>query len=297
MKYIVAVSGGVDSVVLLDMLVNGHIDMPDAEFVVAHFDHGIRENSSDDAKLVSELAERYGLLVEIERAELGADVSEDKAREERYKFLQKSRKKHEASHIITAHHQDDMVETAIFNISRGTGWRGLSSLKSTDGILRPLLHLKKEDLYSHARRHGLSWSEDVTNLDETYSRNYVRRRLIPKAISADPEFKRKLAEIIAKVQVLQKDIDKQIRDILNQSKLDDDTYILSRHKIVMWPDIVSLEIIRAIVIKLDPEWHPTTQQLNLMLNFCKTSKPGKKYEVSKLVRIESLSNHLQFKKF
>lgn len=297
MKYIVAVSGGVDSVVLLDMLVNGHIDMPDAEFVVAHFDHGIRENSSDDAKLVAELAERYGLLVEIERAELGDDASEEKAREERYKFLQKSRKKHGATHIITAHHQDDMVETAIFNISRGTGWRGLSSLKSTDGVLRPLLHLKKEDLYSHARRHGLNWSEDVTNLDETYSRNYVRRSLIPKASSADPKFKRKLAEIIAKVQDLQKDIDKQIRDILNQSKLDDDTYIVSRHKIVMWPDIVSLEIIRAIVIKLDPEWHPTTQQLNLMLNFCKTSKPGKKYEVSKQVRIDSSTSHLEFKKF
>lgn len=292
-----AVSGGVDSVVLLDMLVNGHIDLPDAEFVVAHFDHGIRENSADDARLVSELAQRYGLPVEIERVELGPDVSEEKARDERYKFLQKSRKKHKASHIITAHHRDDLIETAIFNLSRGTGWRGLASLKSTDGILRPLLYLTKEDLYSHARKHQLNWSEDITNQDEAYSRNYVRRSLIPKATSIDPTFKARMNDIISKVQFLQEEIDLQIKGILAQAKLDDDTYILPRHKLVMWPNIVSLEIIRAIVIELDPDWHPTTLQLNLLLNYCKTSKPSKKYELSKRVRIDSLSNHLQFKKF
>lgn len=297
MKYIVAVSGGVDSVVLLDMLVNGHVDLPEAEFVVAHFDHGIRENSSDDARLVSELADRYGLPVEIERAELGPDVSEERAREERYKFLQKSRKKHDASHIITAHHQDDLVETAIFNLSRGTGWRGLASLKSTDGILRPLLHLKKEDLYSHARRYQLNWSEDITNQDETYSRNYVRRSLIPRARAIDPNFKSKMSDIIATVQELQKEIDSQIKDILHVAKLDDDTYILPRHKLVMWPSVVSLEILRAIIVQLDPEWHPTTSQLNLMLNFCKTARPDKTFEATKRVKILSTKTHLQFKKF
>lgn len=292
-----AVSGGVDSVVLLDMLVNGHIDLPDAEFVVAHFDHGIRQNSADDARLVADLAARYGLPVEIERVELGANASEEKARNERYKFLQKSRKKHGASHIITAHHQDDLVETAIFNLSRGTGWRGLTSLKSTDGILRPLLHLKKEDLYSHARKYQLNWSEDITNQDETYSRNYVRRSLIPKANSVDPTFKARMNDIISKVQSLQKEIDLQIKDILAQAKLDDDTYILARHKLVMWPNIVSLEILRAIVTELDPDWHPTNLQCNLMLNFCKISRSGKTYEVTKHAKLISTKTHLEFKKF
>jgi tRNA(Ile)-lysidine synthetase-like protein len=297
MKYIVAVSGGVDSVVLLDMLVNGQIDLTDAEFVVAHFDHGIRENSADDASLVAELAQRYGLPFEIERVELGSDTSEEKAREERYKFLQKSRKKHEASHIITAHHQDDLVETAIFNLTRGTGWRGLASLKSTDGILRPLLHLKKEDLYSHARKHQLNWSEDITNQDETYSRNYLRRQLIPKANAIDPSFKNKLNDIIVKVQELQIEIDAQIKDLLNVAKIDGSSFILPRHKLVMWPRAVSLEVIRAIILRLDSDWHPTTTQLNLVLNFCKASRPGKTYEVTKQVRVDSVRNHLEFKKY
>lgn len=313
MKYIVAVSGGVDSVVLLDMLVHGKLKLEDGKWraseekfqipnsnfqlVVAHFDHGVREESAEDAKLVEELAHKYGLPFEVERVELGSEVSEEKAREERYKFLQKSRKKHNASHIITAHHQDDLVETAIFNISRGTGWRGLASLKSTDGILRPLLHINKNEIYSHARKHGLDWNEDITNQDEKYSRNYVRRSLIPKARSIDPNFKNKMNSIIVRVQDLQREIDSQIRDILNLAKIDDDTFILARHKVVMWPDSVSLEIFRAIVIILDPGWHPTTLQLSLILNFCKTSKPGKKYEVTKKVRVDSLSNHLEFKKF
>lgn len=297
MKYIVAVSGGVDSIVLLDMLLNGHIELPEAEFVVAHFDHGIREDSAEDAKLVEELAQKYGLPFEVERVELGSEVSEEQARDERYKFLQKSRKKHEASHIITAHHQDDLVETAIFNLARGTGWRGLASLKSTDGILRPLLHLNKDDLYAHALRHGLNWNEDVTNQDEKYSRNYVRRRLIPKATISDPSFKKKMTDIISNVQSLQLEIDSQINDILELARIDSASYVLSRHKLVMWPRIVSLEILRAIVLQLDSNWHPTTQQLSLMLNFCKTSRPGKTYEVSRHVRIISTKTHLEFKKF
>ena len=294
MKYIVAVSGGVDSVVLLDMLVNGEIELPEAEFVVAHFDHGIREDSANDASLVRDLASRYGLPFDIERAELGPETSEEKARDERYNFLQKSRKKHEASHIITAHHQDDLVETAIFNLTRGTGWRGLASLKSTDGILRPLLHLNKDEIYSHARKHGLDWNEDITNQDERYSRNYIRGSLIPKASNSDPNFKSKINSLISNVQSLQQEIDEHINSILELARIDENTFILSRHKLVMWPQQVSLEILRAIVLQLDSDWHPTTQQLSLILNFCKTSRPGKTYEVSKNVKVSSTKFHLEF---
>lgn len=310
MKYIVAVSGGVDSVVLLDMLVHGRLKLEDGnwrasadniqpltsnlQLVVAHFDHGVREESAEDAKLVEGLAQKYGLPFEVERVELGSAVSEEQARDERYKFLQKSRKKHNASHIIMAHHQDDMVETAIFNISRGTGWRGLASLKSTDGILRPLLHLNKDEIYSHARKHGLDWNEDITNQDERYSRNYIRGSLIPKASNSDPNFKSKMNSLISNVQSLQQEIDEHINSILELARLDEANFILSRHKLVMWPQEVSLEILRAIVLQLDPDWHPTTLQLSLMLNFCKTSRPGKTYEVSKNVKVSSTKSHLEF---
>ena len=101
-KYVVAVSGGVDSVVLLHMLAH----RPDIELVVAHFDHGIRDYSVADAQFVKELADSYGLPFESRREKLGKQASEDLARSRRYAFLRSVADKHQAK-IMTAHHADD----------------------------------------------------------------------------------------------------------------------------------------------------------------------------------------------
>ena len=106
MKYIVAVSGGVDSMVLLDMMVRAGA----GELVVAHFDHGIRPDSHHDAAFVKKIAEQYGLPFESRREVLGETASEALARERRYAFLRHVAKKHNAQ-IVTAHHLDDLVET------------------------------------------------------------------------------------------------------------------------------------------------------------------------------------------
>src|SRR5688572_27728765 len=125
-KYIVAVSGGVDSMVLLHLL-SQHSQ---SELIVAHFDHGIRPDSAEDRKLVEKTAKKYGLEFVYREGELGPGASEAEAREARYGFLQIIKVKHNAKAIVTAHHQDDMLETAIINMLRGTGRKGLSSLVS-----------------------------------------------------------------------------------------------------------------------------------------------------------------------
>ncbi len=175
-KYVVAVSGGVDSVVLLDVLAR----QPDLELVVAHFDHGIRPESADDAAWVKTLANQYDLTFITDRAELGPHASEARAREARYRFLRNAQKQTGAQAIITAHHQDDLLETAILNMLRGTGRRGLTSLQSTVQIKRPLLGASKQDIQDYAVQHKLSWREDTTNHDERYTRNYIRKRLLVK---------------------------------------------------------------------------------------------------------------------
>src|SRR3989344_5293986 len=116
MNYIVAVSGGVDSVVLLDML----IKQKEHNLVVAHFDHGIRVDSDADARFVWELAKKYELSFEVRREELGDAASENTARSHRYAFLRDIAKKYSAT-IVTAHHADDVVETIAINLTRGTG--------------------------------------------------------------------------------------------------------------------------------------------------------------------------------
>lgn len=166
-----AVSGGVDSVVLLDMLVK----RGNNELSVVHFDHGIREESGEDARFVEGLARRYSLPFFTRREELGEKASEGMARERRYAFLRELAKEQQAT-IVTAHHADDVIETIAINCLRSESWRGLAVLGAED-IQRPLLSLSKKELYIYAMKHGLEWVEDKTNASDAYLRNRVRKRL------------------------------------------------------------------------------------------------------------------------
>jgi tRNA(Ile)-lysidine synthase len=170
-KCLVAVSGGVDSVVLLDMLVK----QGKREIIVAHFDHGIREDSAVDARFVEALAKKHSLPYFGRREELGPKASEELARERRYAFLREVARETRAV-IVTAHHADDVVETIAINILRGTSWRGLAVLGASD-IERPLATLKKDDIYSYAVARHLEWVEDSTNGSDYYLRNRVRSQI------------------------------------------------------------------------------------------------------------------------
>jgi tRNA(Ile)-lysidine synthetase-like protein len=172
---IAAVSGGVDSVVMLHLLAS----RSDLDAVVAHFDHGIRADSAADARFVAALAAGYGLKCELGRARLGPRASEDQARRARHAFLRKVRDKYAATQILTAHHRADLIETAIINLLRGTGRAGMSSLKNTGVYSRPLITWTREKICEYAAGHRLEWVEDETNLSEKYLRNRVRYRLVP----------------------------------------------------------------------------------------------------------------------
>jgi tRNA(Ile)-lysidine synthase len=174
--YVVAVSGGVDSMVLLDLL----RQLPGLTLVVAHFEHGIREDSDEDRKLVEATAKQYKLPFVCEHGNLGAGASEATARNVRYDFLRRVQAERGAQAIITAHHQDDLLETAVINMLRGTGRKGLSSLAHSPGIVRPLLHVDKQAILAYAQEHHIVWHEDSTNASDAYLRNYIRHHVMPR---------------------------------------------------------------------------------------------------------------------
>jgi tRNA(Ile)-lysidine synthetase-like protein len=229
--FVVAVSGGVDSVVLLHKLVQDG----SARLVVAHFDHGIRPDSAEDASFVAGLAELYGLPFESSRAELGASASEDTARQARYAFLQNIRKKHQADAIITAHHQDDLIETAAINTLRGTHRKGLVSLRSSPNLQRPLLNTSKSEIYAYAVKHRLEWREDNTNRSDRYLRNRIRFKINK---SLDSARKKALVGHLGKV----KQHDNQISEIVNET-LANSEYSLKKTLITELPEDASKEFI------------------------------------------------------
>ena len=184
MKYILAISGGIDSVALLDMVMNDKLtDIDKNNIVVAHFDHGIRKNSSKDADFVRNLAKKHNLEFYYERENLGTDSSEELARKRRYEFLRRVAKNvGEDSKIVTAHHQDDLIETMLINLLRGTGWRGIAPFWSND-ILRPLMNMTKAEIIDYAIQNNLNWVEDETNYGHKNFRNRVRN--VSQAMAAD----------------------------------------------------------------------------------------------------------------
>lgn len=205
----VAVSGGVDSMVLLHALVTNK--SPDIKLVVAHFDHGIRHDSNIDRRLVQSVARQHGLPFVYEKGQLGEFASEATARVARYTFLHRVRDAAAARAIITAHHQDDVLETAILNLMRGTHRRGLSSLKSTDTVFRPLLHSSKAELQSYAAQQQLQWREDVTNDDTKYLRNHIRHNIVTPMNTAT---RAKFIDILRTAAATNELLDSELQDHL-----------------------------------------------------------------------------------
>lgn len=253
--YVVAVSGGVDSVVLLDILagvVAGRQaerqmlggELADAPFrlVVAHFDHGIRPDSGEDRRFVQGLAQRYGLPFVYDEGRLGPGASEAAARQARYAFLRRVGQASHARAIVTAHHEDDVLETALINLLRGTGRKGLSSLRSTAGICRPLLEVPKARIKDYARQHGLEWREDSTNADTTYLRNYVRHVLL---LRAGPAGRRRLREMVLAAQEQNQVIDRLLAEQLELQSGGSHPGRLERHWFIMLPHAVAREAMAA----------------------------------------------------
>lgn len=198
--YVVAVSGGVDSMVLLDLLAR----QKDYDLIVAHVDHGIRPDSAEDRRLVGQVAQALNVPFEYYEAGLDSEASEDTARKVRYDFLFDTARRHGAHAVVTAHHQDDVLETAVINIMRGTNRKGLTSLASREGVERPLLDMPKRDIIMYAEDKGLEWHEDSTNFDTDYLRNYARHELLPRFDTAD---RARLLQIISGLRTTNSELD------------------------------------------------------------------------------------------
>jgi tRNA(Ile)-lysidine synthase len=156
------------------------------QFIVVSIDHSIRKDSIQDIHLVAKQTEHYNLQFFSEKVAVPNFAKqvkkglEEAARDIRYRILQKYKKKFKATAIITAHHQDDQLETILFHLIRGSDVHGLIGMQTLNqqGIFRPLLSVTKQDILRFAQEKKLKWREDSSNQDTNLSRNFIRKHVV-----------------------------------------------------------------------------------------------------------------------
>jgi tRNA(Ile)-lysidine synthase len=194
-RALVAVSGGPDSVALLDLLARSR-DVHGLELVVTHVDHGIHPDSGRVAEEVRKLADAYELRFEGGRLELGSDVGETAARQERYAWLEATRLRVGAQYIVTAHHADDQVETVLMRVLEGSGPAGLAAMAPVNGcLIRPLLAFRRSQLLRYLEDGGLQGWIDPANADPRHLRSWIRSELLPLVRTRLPQVDARLERV------------------------------------------------------------------------------------------------------
>ena len=181
----VALSGGIDSVCLLHAFY-AHAETFGVTLSALHIEHGIRgESSLRDAAFCAALCDEWGIPLRTVHVNLPAYAEERKlgleeaGREVRYNVFREELQSGRSELVATAHHKNDIAETVLFRLARGTSLSGMRTITEYDGLVRPLLGATKAQIKAYAAEYGLLYSEDETNADEAYSRNFVRHSVLP----------------------------------------------------------------------------------------------------------------------
>ncbi len=201
-SYLLAVSGGVDSMVLWHMI--HHLNL---SYEVAHVNFGLRDQESEkDANLVEALARQRNVkfhlykLSKEESEALKLSSVQESARDIRYRWFTEIMKKNKIKCLLTAHHLDDSIETFFLNLCRGSGLKGLCGIRERPGIKRPLLPFTKEEVRQYAKQHNIAYREDHTNRENAYARNGLRNELLPLFRQQYPAFQKQMRLTLTHLQ-------------------------------------------------------------------------------------------------
>ncbi len=286
-KLVVAVSGGVDSVSLLHMLAQLQ-QFYNWQFVVAHYDHKVRPDSYKDVELTAQLAEENGMRFNLEKY-TGGQTSEAALRKARYEYLESLRQDLNFDRIVTAHHADDAIETAIFNTIRGSDRHGITAMRARRGhLVRPLLPFHKAELIAYAGLQNLSYREDSTNADIGFSRNFVRKVLVPQGSLNYRNFHHSFTKRLNDLLRLNQQIDYQLDELLQSIVVSQttSTVVVNKEEFLILPRPVATNLLVHIIRKLQPGTSISKQNLAQAEKFLRTAKNGSSQHLKSGLHLE-----------
>ena len=228
-KLLLAVSGGSDSIALFHLFITLKEQLALEEIAIAHVNHGLRKGESErEEAFISQLADQEGCRFHVRK--LSGKSLEDSgvelwAREERYGFFRELMEKYGYTFVATGHTANDQAETVLMRIYRGSGLTGLCGIKAIreDGIIRPLIKLRREELTAWLEKNGKKWCEDRSNLDQKYKRNYIRHTVIPNLAKREPNIVEYLANFAEYMQEQMRGLMPRIHEWIKEHVIEEDS--------------------------------------------------------------------------
>ena len=245
-SFLLATSGGVDSMVLVDLF-----KIADLKFRVAHINYSLRgEDSQEDEHLVERICKSNQIpfhLYQVSNKDKKPENSiQDWARKIRYDFFRKIQHKQKIDFIVTAHHLNDQVETFIINLSKASGIKGLSGIPANENeILRPLLNFSKEEIYNYAKENEIEFREDLSNQKNDYLRNKIRNVIVPELLETNENFLENFGKSISYLNQTKNFVDEQILKIEKEIISNKEHYLMIKKlSFLIQSDFVQFEILR-----------------------------------------------------
>lgn len=243
--FLLAVSGGMDSMVLLDLC--HHLQL---NFEVAHVNYHLRnEDSMLDEALVESWCEKNKIKFHLydvsEKDKQPKNSIENWARDIRYQFFNEILIKSKLDLLMTAHHLNDQLETFVINLSKASGLKGLKGIpEKTENIIRPLLGFSREEIGIYAKQHHVEYCEDYTNAENIFVRNKIRNQITPLLNEVNKDFLKNFKMSISIIKESKDFIDTQI-DLIFESLVieNSELLILDKTKLASQSDFVKYEIL------------------------------------------------------
>ncbi len=228
---LLAVSGGVDSMAMLHYFFSSKEFFGIQNLYVAHFNHGLRGEESDrDEALVRSYSEQLGVSLFVGKGFLGERKKpkghsiESWAREERYAFLLEEAGKVGAM-VLTAHTMNDLAETVLFHLTRGTGLRGASGIPFQNiNVVRPFLDVTRPMILSYIEKHDIPYCLDSSNLQDTFTRNRIRRKVLPELQLVNSKAVENISRFAAAAASADAYLTETAKNLLERTKIKDEVY-------------------------------------------------------------------------
>jgi tRNA(Ile)-lysidine synthase len=273
-RILLAVSGGADSMLMLHLFTSAGFSV-----AVAHCNFKLRGEESDgDEQFVSEYCDKHNLAFYVKHFNTGELAFQEgisiemAARDLRYEWFRHLLDQHHFDYLATAHHQDDVIETFLINLSRGSGIRGLSGIQPKSGrIIRPMLFTNRKEILDYCVRMKIGFRTDSSNMETVYKRNLIRQEILPLLEQVNPAFRRNALKTIGTLNETGMLFHQRINEIKSFVYSEDDQGAL-----IHIVKLLNFSPIRTILFELIREYGFQPEQIDDIVDSL-TKESGRKF--------------------